>query len=413
MLWLLCTSSTIQRHHILNKVTYRHHLSSNNRKRNLNWEASICAVAGAISCSLTHSLVLPLDVVKTRLQNAHRNSSPVSTMKMLSEIAQKEGWRSLFTGLSATATGYFLQGAFKFGFYEFFKSKASKAFEKYKRSTGLKAEVLHLPLLFGCSALAESIASFALCPLEATKIFMVMNPEIARSGMLRTMSHMVRTNGLLSLYTGITWILLRQIPYTSVKLVGYDVISHRLRALIICGRSRLCSWDGKEELHRGTIGGGSSSSCSYFNTKIAKDVRKLDTQLQLNQFCNLMIQLGSGVMAGVLAACVSQPADVVLSRVCAGLESAALNVQGATATAAACSQSAALKQSPVALANVMRDLGLRRCFSGLKSRAMMVAALTAMQFLLYENTKEFLLSINQSTHIPIVVDKKGSIFSVQ
>lgn len=37
------------------------------------------------------------------------------------QVIQKEGAGALLTGFGPTAAGYFLQGAFKFGGYEFFK----------------------------------------------------------------------------------------------------------------------------------------------------------------------------------------------------------------------------------------------------------------------------------------------------
>jgi hypothetical protein len=76
------------------------------------------SIAGAISCSVTHSLVVPLDVIKTRMQT----DADISSMRAAAVAIFRQGsgsgllkGRAFFNGLGATATGYWLQGAAKFG----------------------------------------------------------------------------------------------------------------------------------------------------------------------------------------------------------------------------------------------------------------------------------------------------------
>jgi solute carrier family 25 phosphate transporter 3 len=77
--------------------------------------------AGALCCSITHTDVVPMDVVKTRMQtNPGQYKSMIDGFRT---ISAQEGAGMLLKGAGPTAVGYFMQGAFKFGFNEFFKKK--------------------------------------------------------------------------------------------------------------------------------------------------------------------------------------------------------------------------------------------------------------------------------------------------
>ena len=83
------------------------------------WLASL---AGALSCSLTHTMLVPLDLIKTRMQTDN-NFIGLSTRSAAKMIKASEGLQGLVQGVSAVATGYFLQGAAKFGIYDKLKRK--------------------------------------------------------------------------------------------------------------------------------------------------------------------------------------------------------------------------------------------------------------------------------------------------
>src|SRR3954468_13183339 len=89
------------------------------------------------------------------------------------QVIQNEGAGALLTGFGPTAAGYFMQGAFKFGGYEFFKQQSIDilGLEKARQNRGLVYSVSA-----GC---AEFFASVALCPLEATRIRLVSTPGFA------------------------------------------------------------------------------------------------------------------------------------------------------------------------------------------------------------------------------------------
>ena len=67
-------------------------------------------------------------------------------------------------GWAPTFFGYSMQGAFKFGCYEFFKNM-------YSGIIGEEATYTHQTVLYlAASASAEFFADIALCPMEAVKV---------------------------------------------------------------------------------------------------------------------------------------------------------------------------------------------------------------------------------------------------
>lgn len=79
-------------------------------------------------------------------------------------ILKSEGPSGLFAGWGPTLTGYSIQGACKFGFYEYFKNFYGDMVGPEKSHS--------TPVYLAASASAEVIADVAFCPLEATKVRM-------------------------------------------------------------------------------------------------------------------------------------------------------------------------------------------------------------------------------------------------
>jgi solute carrier family 25 phosphate transporter 3 len=107
------------------------------------------------------------------------------------------------TGLGPTFAGYFLQGALKFGGYEFFKQQSINliGYEAAKEN--------RTAVYLASSAAGEFFADIALCPLEATRIRMVSDPKFA-TGLVSGFSKIVSTEGVGALYSGFGPILFKQ-----------------------------------------------------------------------------------------------------------------------------------------------------------------------------------------------------------
>lgn len=140
--------------------------------------------------------------VKTRIQldPATYNRGMIGGFR---QVIQNEGVRALATGFGPTFAGYFMQGAFKFGGYEFFKKQSINLL-------GLEKARQHRAAVYSVSAgCAEFFASIALCPLEATRIRLVSTPGFA-NGLIGGFGKILRTEGVGALYSGFGPILFKQ-----------------------------------------------------------------------------------------------------------------------------------------------------------------------------------------------------------
>ena len=57
-----------------------------------------CGLAGAISCSVTHCLMLPLDVIKTKIQSS-TSLGNMGTVSAVRSILKSDGYGVLFQGV--------------------------------------------------------------------------------------------------------------------------------------------------------------------------------------------------------------------------------------------------------------------------------------------------------------------------
>ena len=118
-----------------------------------------CMIGGVLACGLTHTAIVPLDVMKCKKQ-----IDPTFSKGMLDGIAKvrTNGWTTL--GWSPTLLGYSLQGLGKFGFYEIFK-------DVYKNIVGAENADKYKKVGWSvASGSAEIIADCLLCPWEAVKL---------------------------------------------------------------------------------------------------------------------------------------------------------------------------------------------------------------------------------------------------
>ncbi|CAM9266999.1 unnamed protein product, partial [Heterosigma akashiwo] len=201
--------------------------------RNLMENARISSIAGAFSCSITHSAVVPLDVVKTKMQvcvpgtnekktdSAYKGLTTRQSAKKM--VADKGGLGLLLQGLSATSVGYFCQGACKFGVFEMLKGALAQL-------PGYNPEgPWRVPGLIAASSLAETVACLTLTPLERARIQMVVHKQ---PSLVACMRGLLAESGFRGLYVGLRPIMLKQIPYTAVKLTGYELLRRPVAELL-------------------------------------------------------------------------------------------------------------------------------------------------------------------------------------
>ncbi|CAK1363557.1 unnamed protein product [Cercospora beticola] len=219
---------------------------------------------GLMACGLTHWGVTPLDLVKCRRQVDSKLYK--GNIEGWRTIIRGEGVRGLYTGGSPTFFGYSIQGALKYGWYEFFKkfySDLAGEENAVKYKTGI--------YLAG-SASAEFLADIGLCPLEAVKVRMQTTMPPFAKGTFDGISKIVAAEGVGGLYKGIGPLWGRQIPYTMMKFASFETIVEMIYARLP---------KPKEEYSKAAQTG---------------------------------VAFTGGYMAGILCAIISHPADVMVSK---------------------------------------------------------------------------------------------------
>jgi len=228
-----------------------------------------CAIGGTFACGLTHMAVTPLDLVKCNVQaNPHEFKGLGQGFGL---IYRRAGFGGLLTGWGPTLAGYSVQGALKFGLYEYFK-------HYYATLVGPENAHHYRDLVYlAGSASAEFFADMGLAPFEALKVRMqtTLDPHTCRPtfarGLLDGLPKLVNQEGLGGVYKGIVPLWFRQIPYTMMKFLGFE------RTV--------------EAIYR----------------------RLPKKKEQYNKLQQLGVSFAGGYIAGVFCAVVSHPADSIVS----------------------------------------------------------------------------------------------------
>ena len=287
---------------------------------------ALFGLAGATGCALTHSVVIPLDVIKTRAQtDAATDSTNIKySNDMLAvgrRIVEKEGVGGLLLGAQATLAGYFWYGLSVYPSYTFFKRFLT--LDAFPMDYAV-AHANQIALMAG--AFAAVVASLGLTPLEAARIRAVAEPETYRplglTGTLQVISSEDPTLGWTNLYAGLPSLLTRQVVFGSVKFLAFE---------------RACD-------------------LIYYEFPVLRDAT----------WTALAVSLVAGGLSGVLSSVVSQPADSVLTFVARG------NQDGGN----------------LGLLDGARKMvrlgGPGSLFRGLGSRCVWAGSIIAGQFLLYD-----------------------------
>ncbi|KAG8514017.1 Phosphate carrier protein, mitochondrial, partial [Galemys pyrenaicus] len=224
---------------------------------------ALCGFGGVLSCGLTHTAVVPLDLVKCRMQVDPQKYKGI--FNGFSVTLKEDGFRGLAKGWAPTFIGYSMQGLCKFGFYEVFKVLYSNLLGE--ENTYLWRTSLYL----ASSASAEFFADIALAPMEAAKVRIQTQPGYANT-LRDAVPKMYREEGLNAFYKGVAPLWMRQIPYTMMKFACFERTVEALYKFVVPKPRSECS-KGEQ----------------------------------------LVVTFVAGYIAGVFCAIVSHPADSVVS----------------------------------------------------------------------------------------------------
>jgi len=225
---------------------------------------ALCGFGGMLSCGITHTAVVPLDLVKCRIQvDAAKYGGIVQGFKV---TLAEEGVRALAKGWAPTLIGYSMQGIGKFGFYELFKIVYSGMLGE--ENTYLWRTSLYL----AASASAEFFADIALCPMEAVKVRIQTQPGFANT-LREGFPKIMKEEGAGGFYKGLVPLWARQIPYTMMKFACFERTVEALYKFVVPKPRAECS-KGEQ----------------------------------------LVVTFAAGYIAGVFCAIVSHPADTIVSK---------------------------------------------------------------------------------------------------
>lgn len=216
--------------------------------------------AGAICSSTAHTALVPIDVVKTALQQdgGATYDGPIECAKGL---VDKDGPGALLRGAAPTVAGYAVAGAVAFGFVELLQAT-------FRTAAGPGNALLYAsPLLALSSVFATGLCATAVCPFEAVRIQSVQSGQPGSE----TLREILRAEGLAGLFRGIAPLLLKEVPFVVTKFVTFDFASTFLAATV-----DNAGWASTPELVT-------------------------------------LLTIVSGAVAGIAAVAVSQPADAVFT----------------------------------------------------------------------------------------------------
>lgn len=140
------------------------------RERRLSPEIyAAFALSGLVGCAGTHAAVVPLDVVKTRMQSQPERYKSLG--EGIKQIWREEGLAGLFAGGAPTLVGYAWYGLTVYPGYELFKRLLTSAVgEAYDAQ-------YHVLLVLLSGACSTVFACLGVCPAEATRIRQVMSAQ--------------------------------------------------------------------------------------------------------------------------------------------------------------------------------------------------------------------------------------------
>ncbi|KAF5284197.1 hypothetical protein FQR65_LT00197 [Abscondita terminalis] len=229
----------------------------------------LCGCGGMIACGLTHLIVVPLDLVKCRIQvDPVRYKGIFHGFKL---TLAEDGFRGLTRGWAPTLIGYACQGSFKFGLYEAFKLW-------YARAVGEENAYLHRTFVYlTASASAEFFADIALSPMETVKVKIQTMPGYANT-LGEAYPRIIKEDGVAGFYKSLVPLWFRQIPYTMMKFVCFEKTVELLY--------------------------------KQFVPKPRAECTKAE---------QLVVTFSAGYIAGVFCAVVSHPADTLVSKLSQGV----------------------------------------------------------------------------------------------
>ncbi|KAK9480135.1 mitochondrial carrier domain-containing protein [Lipomyces japonicus] len=181
------------------------------------FESAYHFLLGSVAGAFGATIVYPIDLVKTRMQN-QRAKIPgqllyKNSIDCFKKVIHNEGFKGLYSGLGPQLVGVAPEKAIKLTVNDFARGKLSDD----KGNIPLYGEILSGGTAGACQVVFTN-------PLEIVKIRLQIQGEVAKSvegTPKRSAIWIVRNLGLLGLYKGATACLMRDVPFSAIYFPTY------------------------------------------------------------------------------------------------------------------------------------------------------------------------------------------------
>ncbi|KAG2392347.1 hypothetical protein C9374_012599 [Naegleria lovaniensis] len=308
--------------------------------KRLRW---IDFISGSLAAIVSDTLLQPLDTVKTRQQFVGEVVAGQTSHRFVYKnvfdafwtIARQEGVRGLFRGWVPTMFGSLPAGAIYFGTYESMK-RFSMQHSEYLR------EHKHFAYMLSGS-IAEFMGSLVFVPSELIKCRFQTNtlPQSQlEQATWKTFYQVAKVEGVTGLFRGYSATMVRDIPYSMTQFLLYEL----LKKAVLKRKKQAMK---QSEIIQTQNGG------EYL-------LKTIPTKVKLSVMESILV----GGTAGGVAACLSNPIDVVKTRL-----QTSMSFRGGFLSM---------------FRHVMQQEGWRGFFKGVTPRVMWVTFSTAIMFSVFE-----------------------------
>jgi solute carrier family 25 (mitochondrial phosphate transporter), member 3 len=289
-------------------------------------------LSGAICCSGVHLMVTPIDVVKTKVQ-----ADPIKypgVIKSFRRVLEEEGIEGLAKGWLPTFIGFFIWGGLSYALTEYLRRVGTSAL-------GEVASQYEVPIILAAAGSAAAIGSFVLCPFESLRIRLVSQKE---SNAITVLTSMLKDEGIGTFFKAVPLFFAKEVPFAMAKFSVFNLA-----------------------------------------TKYLYDVFPAATEdIQLSLFVSLF----GGILGGMSAAVVSNPADVTITTL--KKSKSQIGIGGA-------------------IELVLAQGGTSNFLRGLPLRIIFYALVVSVQFLVYDSIR-LLLGVG-SDDLKLYLDVLGGALS--
>lgn len=192
-------------------------------------------ISGGLAGITEHVAMFPIDTIKTRMQSyvAIRDVSNTSMLKTTRTIVSTEGFPALWRGVPAVALSSGPAHALYFATYELVTQfLSSQTFFKSNNtlsgSSGSNKNTVNPLVTSIAGGCATIVGDGVMTPLDVVKQRMQLSSKARYTSTFECTRQVYANHGLRAFYAGYKATLLMNIPFTAVYFTGYETVKRAL-----------------------------------------------------------------------------------------------------------------------------------------------------------------------------------------